>query len=189
VRLGELVPWERNPRRISEANAARLLNSFDEFGQVEVLAIGPNNELYNGHQRLRTLIERVGPDYEVDARQASRALTEKEREKLTVYLHKGAAGDFDLEAMLRDWNPDELNSWGMPDLNTPDLAEVEWTGMPEFDGSPRAFAKVTVFMSCQEDVDAFAKLTGQPVTVDTVSIWYPEKQRVDLDAEQWASDK
>ena len=78
-KLGDLVPWPRNPRQIKEAEAGRLLDSFNEFGQVETIAIGPDNEVYNGHQRLNVLMEQHGPDYEVDVRVSNRPLTEKER--------------------------------------------------------------------------------------------------------------
>lgn len=187
VRLGELVPWQRNPRRISEQASARLLDSFESFGQVELLAIGPDREVYNGHQRLQVLASKYGPDHQVEARVASRALTEKEREKLTVYLHRGATGEFDLERLLADFDVAELNAWGMPELNVPDVAEDEWKGMPEFDGDPRAHASLRVYFECQEDVERFATLINQPVTKDTTSIWYPPKPVVDESSAQWVS--
>ena len=76
-KLSELVPWERNPRQITDKQAKRLEESFEQFGQVEIIAIGPENQIYNGHQRLKVLNEKYGADYEVDVRVASRALTEK----------------------------------------------------------------------------------------------------------------
>lgn len=114
-RLGDLVPWPRNPRQIREAEAERLRDSVDTFGQVETLAVGPGNEIYNGHQRLNVLVAQHGPDYEVDVRVASRALTEKEREKLTVYLHKGAAGEWNFDALANEFDVDELLEWGFAD--------------------------------------------------------------------------
>lgn len=186
VKLRDLTPWPRNPRKINDAQSARLLNSFDEFGQVELIALGPNNEVYNGHQRLKVLSAKHGPDFELEARVCSRELSELEREKLTIYLHKGAAGEFDLELLLKDWDPVKLNDWGMPDLNIPDVAEDEWKQMPEFDGTPRSFARVTVLFTCGEDLGRFAALVGQEVTAETVSIWYPAKERTDLSTQQWA---
>lgn len=109
--LGELVPWPRNPRQINKDQAKRLQNSFEEFGQVETIAVGPTNDVYNGHQRLNVLMAQHGPDYAVDVRVSSRALNEKEREKLTVYLHKGASGEFNWDE-LANWNIPELLEWG-----------------------------------------------------------------------------
>ena len=185
VQLRALMPWPRNPRRINEAQSARLLNSFEEFGQVELIAVGPNMEVYNGHQRLKVLAAKHGPDFELEARVCSRELTELEREKLTIYLHRGATGEFDLEVLLKEFDPIKLNEWGMPDLNIPDVAEDEWKGMPEFDGTPRSFARVAVLFTCEEHVAQFAALVGQAVTTETVSIWYPYKRQTDLSTQQW----
>ena len=111
-RLGDLLPWPRNPRTIKNAQAERLVDSVETFGQVETLAIGPGNEIYNGHQRLSVLRGEYGADYEVDVRVASRALTEKEREKLTIYLHKGAAGEWDFDTLANEFEMDDLLAWG-----------------------------------------------------------------------------
>lgn len=110
-KLSQLIPWKRNPRQIKGANVKRLQESFEEFGQPEPVIIGPNNELYNGHQRLKSWLSRFG-DVEVAVRVASRALTEKEREKLTVYLHKGATGEFDYDILANEFEIDELLEWG-----------------------------------------------------------------------------
>jgi len=83
-----------------------------DFGQPDVLAIGPNNEVYNGHQRLNVWAEQHGPDFEVDVRVSSRQLTEKERERLTVLLHKGAAGEWDFDTLANEFDLDELLEWG-----------------------------------------------------------------------------
>lgn len=111
-KLSDLIPWPRNPRQIKGDQAKRLVQSFDEFGQVETIAIGPGNEVYNGHQRLNVLAQQYGKDYEVECRVSSRALEEKEREKLTVFLHKGAAGEWDFDTLANEFELDELLEWG-----------------------------------------------------------------------------
>jgi hypothetical protein len=112
VKLGDLKPWSENPRNTSKAQAKRLLKSFNEFGQVETIAVGPAFEVYNGHQRLSALLAVYGKDYEVDARQSSRSLTDDERQRLTIYLHAGAVGSWDWD-MLSGWDADKLGEWGM----------------------------------------------------------------------------
>jgi hypothetical protein len=111
-KLGDLNPWQRNPRKINEIQTSRLQESFDTFGQVELIAIGPNNEVYNGHQRLKVLLQEYGPDYEVAVRVASRTLTEKERQKLTVLLHKGATGEWDFGILDSEFEMVDLVEWG-----------------------------------------------------------------------------
>lgn len=111
-RLGDLIPWERNPRQINREQAERLAESFDEFGQVETIAVSPTNDIYNGHQRLKVLMAKHGADFEVEVRVSSRALTEKEREKLTIYLHKGAAGEWDFDVLANEFELPDLIEWG-----------------------------------------------------------------------------
>lgn len=110
--LGDLRPWTRNPREIGKEQANRLADSFISFGQVEAIAIGPANEVYNGHQRIEVLTRKFGMDYEVDVRVASRPLTEKEREKLTIYLHEGATGEWNFDLLNLEFDLDELVDWG-----------------------------------------------------------------------------
>ncbi len=70
---------------------------------------------------------------------SSRARTEKEREKLTVYLHKGAAGEWDFDILANEFEIDELLEWGFEpfelglddsedvDLSAPALGSAEKT--------------------------------------------------------------
>jgi DNA modification methylase len=111
-KLSDLIPWPRNPRQIKGDQAKRLAESFEEFGQVEIIAIGPDNSVYNGHQRLNVLGAKYGKDYEVEVRVSSRPLTEKEREKLTIFLHKGAAGEWDFDTLANEFEVSELIEWG-----------------------------------------------------------------------------
>lgn len=114
VRLGDLKAWSDNPRQSTKAQAKKLLESFEEFGQVETIAVSPELEVYNGHQRLSALLKVHGKDYQIDARQASRALTEQERKKLTIFLHAGATGSWDWDT-LSGWDAAEMIEWGLDD--------------------------------------------------------------------------
>lgn len=111
-KLSDIIPWERNPRTIKNAQAERLVDSVETFGQVETLAVGPANQLYNGHQRLSVLAGQYGMDYEVDVRVASRELTERERQQLTVYLHRGATGEWNFDELANSFEVDDLLTWG-----------------------------------------------------------------------------
>jgi ParB family chromosome partitioning protein len=115
VRLGDLKPWADNPRMSTKAQARRLLKSFDTFGQVQTIAIGPDYEVYDGHQRLSallTLYEGRPEPYLIDARQASRPLSDAERRELVVSLHAGAVGGWDWDR-VSSWDASELQGWGM----------------------------------------------------------------------------
>ena len=140
-KLSDLVPWPRNPRQIRQDQAKRLNESLDDFGQVDVIAIGPGGEVYNGHQRLNVWAEQHGPDFEVAVRVASRELSEKERERLTVLLHKGAAGEWDFDTLANEFELDELLEWGFSEWDLQiQPTDDEWADalgrLPEGDRAP-----------------------------------------------------
>jgi site-specific DNA-methyltransferase (adenine-specific) len=106
-----LKKWENNPAEISKEAAGRLVECFNEFGQIETLAVDPENRLIDGHQRLDTWLAKYG-DIEVDCRKASRLLTEKERQKIAVMLRSGAVGRYNWD-VVSSWAADDLQGWGM----------------------------------------------------------------------------
>jgi DNA modification methylase len=113
-KLSELIPWDHNPRVINKREAERLEESLGEFGQVETIAIEPDNMIVDGHQRelVWKASQKYGPEYAVDVRVSSRKLTTKERQKLIVFLHKGATGHFDFDMLANEFEFEELISWG-----------------------------------------------------------------------------
>lgn len=112
VTLGQLQPWERNPKSISKSHAKRLLASWDKFGQFQTVAIGPGFEVYDGHQRLSVLRAAYGDGYSVAARQSSRELTDSERRELVIAAHVGTTGQFNWDE-LANWDAAELQEWGL----------------------------------------------------------------------------
>jgi hypothetical protein len=112
-KLRDLIPWEDNPRQISKAHARRLEQGLEKFGQVQTIAIAPDNIIYDGHQRtgVWSLAKQYGPDYEVDVRVASRPLTEAEQRELVILLHTGTVGEWNWD-MLSGWQPEELKDYG-----------------------------------------------------------------------------
>lgn len=132
-KLSDLVPWPQNPRQIREEDARRLAESLEEFGQVQTIAIQPDNEIIDGHQRQHVwaAAQKFGPDYVVDVRIPSRPLTERERQKLAVYLHQGAVGEWDFDE-LANWDVDvsDLLAWG---FKQEQLGIVEPLDFSDFD--------------------------------------------------------
>lgn len=112
AKLGDLRPWADNPRYSTKAQAKRLLESWKQLGQFQTVAIGPECEVYDGHQRLSALLTIYGKDYEIDARQSSRALTDDERRQLVITAHVGAVGSWDWDR-LSGWDVKQVGEWGM----------------------------------------------------------------------------
>lgn len=114
-KLGDLLPWEPNPRHSTKAQARRIEESLEEFGYSQLVEIDPDNVIIDGHQRhpvLLKLLQEFGPDAEIECRVASRALTTNERKKYIALKHKGAVGEWDVEAVLDLYEGGELISFG-----------------------------------------------------------------------------
>ena len=159
-KLSDLKPWQRNPRQIKDKQAKLLAESFNDFGQVETIAISASGDIYNGHQRLSVLAGKHGMDYEIDVRVSSRDLTEKERERLTVYLHRGATGE---------WNFDELANWDMSELLTWGFEEGDFP----FDVAPAVEAGTDT----EPQIDKAEELR-QKWNVETGQMWQLGEHRI-----------
>lgn len=62
-------------------------------------------------------------------------------------------------------------------FNIPTWQEDEWQDMPEFTQEDLTPGKsIIVHFETKEDMDAFAELTDQKITMKTLSIWYPKAE-------------
>ena len=116
VKLGALDFWERNPKRLTKAQAKRLADSTDRLGRAGVLLVGPQDArgrypLYDGHQRANIWRTLYGADAEVHALQSNRELSEDERLSVSV-LTVTAVGSFDFDA-LAGWDAGVLQDLGL----------------------------------------------------------------------------
>jgi len=116
VRLSALDFWERNPKRLTKAQAKRLADSTDRLGRAGVLLVGPQDArgrypLYDGHQRANIWRTLYGPDAEVHALQSNRELSEDERLSVSL-LTVTAVGSFDFDA-LAGWDTGVLQDLGL----------------------------------------------------------------------------
>ena len=87
----------------NKAQAQRLIESEKRWGQPMSFAVSPfkdgKTELYDGHQRYSAWLTVYGADYEVDARQCDRHLTDEERLEFVVTMHAGATGSWDWQKL------------------------------------------------------------------------------------------
>ncbi len=142
--IKDLVPYPKNPRRLTEKQYGDLKNSLTRFNLVEVPAINTDNEIISGHMRLKILAELESPDFEVDVRVPNRKLTSKEFEEYNIRANKNT-GEFDFDILanefeledLREWGFDENEMLGFDDINMDDAMG----GLP--DGDKPEFQQMT----------------------------------------------
>jgi DNA modification methylase len=97
-KVNELIPFEANPRKMSDKQVGDLKKSLERFNLVEIPAIDTDNKIIAGHQRLKImqLIER-GQE-EIDVRVPNRKLSEAEFKEYNLRSNKNTG----------EWNFDEL---------------------------------------------------------------------------------
>ena len=113
VKLSDLMPWSRNPRKISKEAYTRLKNRIVARGFHDILKIDTDNTVLSGNQRLNILKE-LGVK-EVFCKVAPKKLSEKEREVIALESNKNDGVD--------DW--DELAKFDFSTLKESGFMEEE----------------------------------------------------------------
>lgn len=100
-KVAELKEWEHNPRKITEAEYARLKKSIEQYGFFEVLVIDTDGSILSGNMRSKVLME-MGVE-EVNVTYPERKLTEDEQKQVNLRCnrHQGE-WDFDKLANIFD---------------------------------------------------------------------------------------
>lgn len=95
-KVSELVPYEYNPRKISDLDKYRLKQSLEKFNLVEIPVIDIDNTLIGGHQRVIILFELGRGEEIIDVRIPNRKLTEEEFKEYNLRSNI-LNGEFDYE--------------------------------------------------------------------------------------------
>lgn len=110
-KINDLVPYEHNPRQMTEKQNKDLTKSLEKFNLVEIPAINVDGTILAGHQRLR-IMQTVGRgDEEIDVRVPNRQLTEKEVQEYNIRSNKNT-GEFDFDILANAFETEDLLDWG-----------------------------------------------------------------------------
>ena len=121
----DLLPYEKNPRTISEKQLEDLKKSLKKFNLVEIPAIDTDGKIIAGHQRIKVLQILGRENEEIDVRVPNRKLTPKEYEQYML-TSNAVGGDWDFEK-LKSFDMEMLMDIGFSD---DDLATI-WDGYLE----------------------------------------------------------
>lgn len=114
-KVSDLIPFSKNPRKISAAQTDHLKNSLRKFGLAEIPVIDTDNTIVAGHQRLK-ILQLIGRGNEViDVRIPNRQLTEAERAEYNIQSNI-LRGEWDSE-MLAAFDKDMLEAIGVEDMD------------------------------------------------------------------------
>ena len=149
--ISDLIPYDKNPRRLTDKQKKDLTASLKKFNLVEVPAIDTDNIIISGHQRLKILSE-LNELKEIDVRVPNRKLTEKEFEEYNIRANKNT-GEFDFEILDEFFEKDELIEWGFVDEEfdfklTDDLTD----GFSLPDGDKAPFQQMTFTLADEQAI-------------------------------------
>jgi ParB-like chromosome segregation protein Spo0J len=112
VKTKDIIANENNPRILKDDKFKKLVQSIKDFPEMlEIRPIVVNNEMMilGGNMRLKA-IEEIGLK-EVPIIKAEN-LTEQQQREFLIKDNVGF-GEWDWDALANDWNPEELNQWGL----------------------------------------------------------------------------
>lgn len=131
-RIKDLLPWEKNPRRLTPEQAEQLRASIEKFDLAEIPAVDTDGRIVAGHQRV-TILKALGRENEIiDVRIPNRKLTAAEFSEYNVRSNKNT-GEWDLEllgkldeSLLKSvgFSPDELDKIFPPEAGLTDPDEI-----------------------------------------------------------------
>ena len=123
VKTKDIIPNTENPRIIKDDKFKKLVQSIKDFPEMlEIRPIVVNNEMMilGGNMRLKA-IQEIGIK-EVPIIKAEN-LTEQQQREFLIKDNVGF-GEWDWDALANDWDPAELNEWGL-DVPNMHLTELE----------------------------------------------------------------
>jgi DNA modification methylase len=110
-KIKDLIPFDKNPRILSEFQEEKLKDSLKKFGLVEIPVIDVDNKLIAGHQRIKILILLGRGSEEIDVRVPNRKLSQQEFEEYNLRSNV-SNGEWDLD-LLKNIDTDILLDIGM----------------------------------------------------------------------------
>lgn len=126
-KVNDLVPYHKNPRKLSKEQEAQLRQSLETFNLVEIPAIDTNNRLVAGHQRVYILKSLGRGEEQIEVRVPNRPLTESEFEQYNIRSNANT-GDWDYDLLMSEFDAPLLKDWG---LDIGKLLHVEEKGIAE----------------------------------------------------------
>ncbi|MEN9907152.1 MAG: hypothetical protein RLZZ540_293 [Bacteroidota bacterium] len=146
-KVKDLIPYEYNPRKLSEDKKQKLRESLEKYNLAEIPAINTNDIIIAGHQRVVVLMEIGRGEDLIDVRVPNRELTELEFKEYNIRSNV-SVGEWDVDILNAIFDDVDLLSFGLnvDDIPLPDL------GLP-------------MELQSEEESDFEPKLPKEPITI------------------------
>jgi DNA modification methylase len=139
-KVSDLIPYEYNPRKLTEDKKQKLRESLEKYNLAEIPAINTNDVIIAGHQRVVVLMEIGRGEEWIDVRVPNRELTELEFKEYNIRSNV-SIGEWDIDVLNAIFEDVDLLSLGLnvADIPMPDdsfLMELQTEEESEFDPEP-----------------------------------------------------
>lgn len=105
-KISDLLPNNKNPRKISKDQMENLKKSLEKFGLAEIPCVDVDNKIAAGHQRINALHLLGRGDEIIDVRVPNRKLTQEEYDQYLI-ASNAITGEWDYN-LLKDFDLDLL---------------------------------------------------------------------------------
>lgn len=146
LKLSDIHPYERNPRKITEKAVDDCAESIRQCGYKAKIIVDENNVIIAGHTRLQALQKLGWKECEV---QRETDMTEEQKKKYRLLDNKTSEnGQWDFE--LLEWELEDMNfedydfGFDLPEINfeKPEQKEAKYS------------ESVSVVIECEDDEEA-----------------------------------
>lgn len=119
-RVNDLLPYEKNPRKITDRQMEDLKESLKKFNLAEIPAINLDGKIVAGHQRIKALQLLGRGEEEIEIRIPNRKLTASEFKEYLLTSNR-SGGSWDWEILASDFDIDTLLASG---FDSADLTNI-----------------------------------------------------------------
>jgi hypothetical protein len=191
---GAMVPLtairvnDRNPRRISEASAAKLAESIKRdprFMELRPIIVDEQGVILGGNQRFEALMRLGYTEVPASWVRLASGLTDEERQRFIIIDNspEGMSGYWDWDTLNQMFDHPQLEDLGFLFPANLDIDET-WGGMPEFiQSDKRPYRSIHVHFRNEDDVAEFSRLINQAITERTRAIWHPKLREDEISSE------
>lgn len=124
-KVKDLIPYESNPRKLSDEQASKLKESLERFNLVEIPAIDIDDKILAGHQRVKIMLLLGRGEEEIDVRIPNRKLTQKEFEEYNLRSNANT-GEWDF-SLLSKLDESFLSEVGFSSEELDQIFEIDVT--------------------------------------------------------------
>ena len=132
VKIGDVIPNEKNPRYIRDPKFNKLVTSIKEFPQMlekRPKVVDENMIVLGGNMRLNACKKAGLKEVWIDV---AEGWSEKQKSEFIIKDNVGF-GEWDWEIIANEWNTEQLQDWAL-DLPTFDK-DVDYSLLDDFDVS------------------------------------------------------